>query len=204
MSKTGTAELLLVVGIAIAALVFAPASVADIYKYIDKYGQVHLTDNPPNKKYRRIIQTRRNGPWRETATYTPGDPAKYDSLINQMAKRYELSRAFLKAVIHTESAFDPNAISVSGAVGLMQLMPATAKRYGVRNRSDPVSNVTGGARYLNDLLKLFNDDPKLALAGYHAGENAVIRNGYKVPPYPATKLYIKKVFAAYRQYRQSM
>jgi len=187
-----------------AGLLCAHPAGADIYKYVDKYGSVHLTDKPPNKNYKRIVQHYANGPWREAATFTPGDPKKYESLIREKARAYRISEHFLKAVIRTESSFDPNAESVSGAVGLMQLMPATARRFGVYNRRDPVSNVDGGARYLNHLLNLFDDDPRLALAGYHAGEGAVIRNGNRVPPYPATHRYIEKVFSAYRKYSKTM
>ena len=100
-----------------------------------------------------------------------------------------------------ESAFNPNALSRAGASGLMQLMPDTARRYGVRNIFDPVENVHGGVRYLKDLLAMFNGDMKLALAGYNAGENAVIRAGNRVPPYPETQNYVPKVIDIYHRFR---
>ena len=92
----------------------------------------------------------------------------------------------MHAVIPAESGYNPNAVSRKGATGLMQLMPDTARRYGVQNILDPVQNIHGGVRYLKDLLAMFNGDIELALAGYNAGENAVIRAGRRIPPYPET------------------
>ena len=110
------------------------------------------------------------------------------------------STAFSPAVITIESAYDPNAISRAGAVGLMQLMPATAKRYGVINRHNPVANLSGGTRYLKDLLIRFDSNLELALAGYNAGENAVEKYGNKVPPYDETQQYVRKVMELYSQH----
>ena len=105
-------------------------------------------------------------------------------------------------MVTAESAYDPVAVSSAGAVGLMQLMPGTAERYGVRNRRDPRQNVLGGVRYLRDLLVQF-DDLTLALAAYNAGENAVIRYGNRIPPYPETQNYVRKVLTFYRDYRRA-
>jgi soluble lytic murein transglycosylase-like protein len=107
----------------------------------------------------------------------------------------------LHAVIRAESAYDPFAVSHKGAVGLMQLMPDTARRYGVSNLTDPVANLQGGSRYLRDLLRLFKQNLRLALAAYNAGENAVIRHGHKIPPYQETRLYVEKALRYYRQYQ---
>jgi soluble lytic murein transglycosylase-like protein len=89
--------------------------------------------------------------------------------------------------------------SYAGAVGLMQLMPATAKRYGVKNRRNPAQNISGGTRYLKDLLKMFNSNLKLAVAAYNAGENAVIKYRNSIPPYRETRNYVKKVLRFYQQ-----
>jgi soluble lytic murein transglycosylase-like protein len=104
-------------------------------------------------------------------------------------------------VITAESGYNPAALSKAGARGLMQLMPGTAKRYGVQNIHDPMENINGGVRYLRDLLTLFNGNLELAVAAYNAGENAVIRYGHKVPPYAETVHYVPKVLGFYRKFQ---
>lgn len=122
-------------------------------------------------------------------------------MIESVAEETLLRPELLHAVIRAESAYDPDAVSSKGAVGLMQLMPATAKRYGVTNRNDPKQNLRGGASYLKDLLVMFDFDLKLAVAAYNAGENAVIRSGNKIPNYRETQNYVAKVMRFYRQNR---
>ncbi len=178
---------------------------ADIYKYVDKHGRVILTDKPKNDNYKRLVKTWKG--WEEKKSRINYDKfeankKKYTSTIEYYASRYRLPTSLLHAVITAESAYDPNAISRAGAVGLMQLMPETAKRYGVRNRRSPSDNVNGGTRYLRDLLKMFNNDVVLALAAYNAGEGAVKKHGNKIPPYKETRNYVKKVIAYYREYRK--
>ena len=119
--------------------------------------------------------------------------ARFERLINAYARVYGLSPQLLHAVIRTESAYNHEAVSRAGAEGLMQLMPGTAARYGVKDSFNPVENVRGGAAYLRDLLDMFDQDLKLALAGYNAGENAVIRNGNQIPPYAETQNYVRQV-----------
>lgn len=108
--------------------------------------------------------------------------------------------ALIRAVMHAESAFNPNAVSKAGAAGLMQLMPATAERMGVRNRFDPVQNVYGGTRYLRVLMDLFDGDLTKVVAAYNAGEKAVLRHG-GIPPYSETQAYVPRVLSLYRQYQ---
>ncbi|MGH9787414.1 MAG: lytic transglycosylase domain-containing protein [Candidatus Acidiferrales bacterium] len=116
--------------------------------------------------------------------------------IDGVARVHEVDPALVRAVIEVESAWNPRAVSHKGAQGLMQLMPATAARYGVRNVFDPKENVSGGVRHLRFLLDLFNGDTRLALAAYNAGENAVTR--YKgVPPYSETRAYIQRLETLY-------
>lgn len=129
---------------------------------------------------------------------------KYDSTIRSVAKAYKLPHALLHAVITAESSYNPNAISKAGAVGLMQLMPETAKQYGVKNRRNPRENIYGGTRYLRYLLKLFNNDVVLALAAYNAGEGTVKKYGNKIPPYKETRNYVNKVIKYYKKYKLSM
>ena len=119
--------------------------------------------------------------------------ARFERVINAYARVYGLSPDLLHAVIRTESAYNHEAVSRAGAEGLMQLMPRTAARYGVKDSFNPVENVRGGAAYLRDLLDLFDQDLRLALAGYNAGENAVIRNGRQIPPYAETQNYVRQV-----------
>jgi soluble lytic murein transglycosylase-like protein len=106
----------------------------------------------------------------------------------------------LHAVIAAESAYNPAALSAKGAVGIMQLLPGTARRYGVADAYDARQNIQGGARYLADLLRLFNNDTTLALAAYNAGEQAVLRHGGKVPPYRETVAYVPRVLGLYRHF----
>lgn len=127
--------------------------------------------------------------------------ARFDQMVAEVAHTHGLDGALLHAVISVESHYNPNAVSRTGAVGLMQLMPATAKRYGVTDSFDPAQNLHGGAKYLRDLLILFNSDISLVLAAYNAGEYAVIRNGNRIPPYPETRDYVPRVMGYYHQYQ---
>ncbi|MFT5396771.1 MAG: soluble lytic murein transglycosylase-like protein [Gammaproteobacteria bacterium] len=181
-------------------------SQADIYKYVDKHGRVILTDKPSHTGYKRLVKTWKG--WEEAKLPKNfnwvKNQAKFDPTIRSVAKMYKLPHTLLHAVITAESSYNPNAISRAGAVGLMQLMPATAKQYGVSNRRDPKQNIYGGSRYLRYLLKLFKNDLTLALAAYNAGEGTVKKYGNKIPPYKETRNYVKKVIKYYKKYRSSM
>ena len=123
--------------------------------------------------------------------------AKYQENINLAAKKYQIDRELIQAVIAVESCFKSRAVSVAGAQGLMQLMPATADRFGVSDSFNPRQNIFAGSRYLKWLLKRFNGNLKYALAGYNAGEGRVDQyNG--IPPFKETQSYVKKVLAVYR------
>ena len=126
---------------------------------------------------------------------------QYAPLINRLAMQHGLDPHLIHAVISAESAYNPRAVSRAGAMGLMQLMPATAERFGVRNAFDPASNVSGGTRYLRWLLNHFDNNLTLALAGYNAGENAVIKYNYQIPPYRETRTYVDRVMRFYNHYR---
>lgn len=182
-----------------ALLLVQPAS-AEIYKYTDAQGNVYFTDRPMKGNYKLKdvmgIPKRRSG---YDAKQTRRNRLRYTPMINEAARKVALKPELLHAVVQVESSYNPSAISRAGAAGLMQLMPATARRYGVSDRWDPKQNLDGGARYLRDLLKLFESDLKLALAAYNAGENAVKKYGNRIPPFPETRRYVQKVLSVYRQ-----
>jgi len=123
--------------------------------------------------------------------------ARYDEWIAQSAARNGVDPNLIIAVMRQESGFNLRARSYKGATGLMQLMPATAQRFGVTNIWDASQNIEGGARYLRFLLDSFNGDVKLALAGYNAGENAVVNSGFRVPRYRETQNYVRSISARY-------
>lgn len=127
---------------------------------------------------------------------TTGNP-KYDQLIAQSAARHGVDPNLIVAVMRQESGFNPRARSYKGATGLMQLMPGTAYRFGVTNIYDPAQNIEAGATYLRFLIDKFNGDVDLVLAGYNAGEGAVVNSGYRVPRYRETQNYVKSISARY-------
>lgn len=188
----------------IAMLLLLPdPGVAAVYRYVDKQGRTHYTDQPEHGGYRKLVKTWKG--WREPsfdARQFRENQKRFAPLLAEMSRTHNLPDALLHAVVTAESAYDPDALSSAGALGLMQLMPGTAQRFGVANRSNPRANVDGGTRYLKQLLEQFGNDLRLALAAYNAGENAVIRHGRKIPPYPETQRYVRKVLDYYRKYRE--
>ena len=122
---------------------------------------------------------------------------RFHAEISKAAHHAGLDPALVHAVIGVESAYREQAVSSKGAVGLMQVMPATGRRYGVDDLTLPSQNIRAGTRYLSDLMRMFGGDLKLVLAAYNAGENAVIRNGWRVPPYPETARYVPRVLNVY-------
>ncbi|MEP6922983.1 MAG: lytic transglycosylase domain-containing protein [Pyrinomonadaceae bacterium] len=133
-------------------------------------------------------------------SFSTGD-AKVDSYILDSTARYGVDPLLVYATMSQESSFKPQAISYKGARGLMQLMPATAARFGVSNIFDPRQNIEGGVKYLRFLLDTFNGDVRLALAGYNAGEGAVMKYGYTIPPYAETQNYVARISARYEMVR---
>lgn len=132
--------------------------------------------------------------------YTTGD-AKVDSFIAASGTRHGVDPVLLYAIMHRESAFKKRALSNKGASGLMQLMPGTAARFGVRDIFDPAQNIDAGARYMSWLLRRFDGDVRLALAGYNAGEGAVDKYGRRVPPYRETQEYVRRITERYAMMR---
>jgi len=176
-----------------------------VYKYYDTQGVLHLTTKPPKNKDKLLYARSYLLPSYEPIFIQPSFKKfnnKYSELIVKVANQAELSPALLHAIVQVESAYNPKAVSPKGAVGLMQLMPATAKRYGVKNRTDPTESLEGGTRYLRDLLTMFNGNISLALAAYNAGENAVKRYNNTIPPYRETRNYVKKINKLYAKFSQ--
>ena len=164
---------------------------AQIYAWRDVNGTLVLSDRKLNDGAMTYVVPEAPG-IRATRTATP-EVSLYDSLVQEHASRHSLRPELVRAVIQVESGFNPRARSPKGAMGLMQLMPATAKQLGVRNAFDPAENIRGGCAYLRQLLDRYNGNEELALAAYNAGADAVDRNGKKVPPFQETRDYVKKV-----------
>jgi soluble lytic murein transglycosylase-like protein len=189
---------------ALCMAVAVPSARADVWKFVDRDGVVHLSDRPMGPGSELLVRGKkrikdRNAARSRAPRYLEDNQKRYTYLIDRVARELSLDRNLIHAVVRVESAYDPLAVSRAGAVGLMQLMPETAKRYGVRDSRNPTQNLYAGVLHLRNLIQQFND-VVLALAAYNAGENAVIGYGYKVPPYPETQNYVRKVLAFYRQY----
>jgi soluble lytic murein transglycosylase-like protein len=193
---------------AVAASALAAPAFADIYSFKDERGVVHFTNITPSDKRFRMIRREANNPAPMPvayggAVYMPSQATiqRFNSLIEAAAQTHGVDSALVHAVISAESGYNPTALSKAGARGLMQLMPATAQRYGVQNIMDPQENIHGGVKYLRDLLTMFSGNMELAVAAYNAGENAVIKYGHKIPPYAETVNYVPKVIGFYNKFR---
>lgn len=189
---------------ALALALVAPSAQADVWKFVDRNGVVHLSDRPMGPGSELLVRGKKRVKKRRVAArnasrYLEDNMKRFSGLIDRVALELSLDRNLVHAVVRVESAYDPHAVSRAGAVGLMQLMPETAKRYGVKDSRNPTQNLYAGVLHLRNLIQQFND-VVLALAAYNAGENAVIGYGYKVPPYPETQNYVRKVLAFYRRY----
>ncbi len=182
-------------------------SFADIYSYVDRDGTVHFTNIPGGDARYRLYMKSRDGRRRGGMAVAPSDASperynRYGQAIREAATLYQIPEELVRAVIKVESDYDPRAISRVGATGLMQLMPETAQRMQVRDIMDPRENIMGGVRYLRVLANMFNGNLQLTLAGYNAGENAVVKHG-GIPPFDETEEYVVRVLAYYRRYREN-
>jgi soluble lytic murein transglycosylase-like protein len=185
---------------------------ADIYQYTDRNGVTHYTNvQPSTRGWKRVYQDAKakdgypagGTPQPDIAVRRLPDPERmrrYDAHIVEASKLYQLPVSFIRAVVMVESSFYPDAVSHTGAMGLMQLMPATARSMGVVDAFDPRQNVLGGTRFLRVLANKFNGDMVLTAAAYNAGEGAVQK--YKgIPPYAETRRYVRKVLHHYYSFR---
>lgn len=179
-------------------------AVADIYGYRDAEGRILLTDKPMSgqyvlvKHYRSTGQSHRSN---DSLKKMAQRRSRLSPMIEQIARDQSLHPELLHAVVRAESAYNHKAVSHKGAVGLMQLMPITARSYGVSNSKDPEQNLSGGARHLRHLLGRFKNNLPLALAAYNAGETAVMKYGRRIPPFPETQNYVRKVLGFYAEGR---
>ena len=195
---------------AVAALAFARPAAADIFMFKDDKGVVHFTNIPSSdKRFKLVRKEEGTSDYARTAglpqVFLPPAEAirKFGPMVESASRAHGVDVALVHAVITAESGYNPAALSKAGARGLMQLMPGTAKRYGVQNIHDPMENINGGVRYLRDLLAMFNGNLELAVAAYNAGENAVIRHGNRIPPYAETVHYVPKVLGLHRKFQSS-
>jgi len=173
---------------------------ADVFSYTDAQGVVHFSNVPADGRYRLLIASPVTpGADRRAAQFKNWllKSATYDSLIENAAFVNTVNPALIRALIVVESGFNPRAVSKRGAIGLMQLRPETARRYGVSDIYDPAQNIRAGTRYLSDLMTLYDSDTELALAAYNAGEAAVARYGGHVPPFKETLEYVPSVLKIY-------
>ena len=189
---------------AMAAIAVCTAAICSasppIYRYVDADGVAHFTDKPDSRRY-KLVDLTPKGLTRSGDRYDPrllARAAQYDAIIEAEARSAGVEPNLLRAVIVVESGFNSRAVSKRGAVGLMQLMPETATRFGVSNRYDPRQNVRGGALYLGFLVNRFRQNVRLALAAFNAGEDAVDRNSGQIPPFTETLEYVPKVLKIYQ------
>lgn len=183
---------------------WAATSSADIYRYEDEEGIVHFTDAPTDRRFKVFMRDlKKDRELRTKLKYARSvNPAEYEQLIRDCANKYGVSPSLVKAVIHAESGYNPNAVSSKGASGLMQLMPATAKSLKVADRFNPKDNVEGGVKYLRFLLDTFRGDVSLALAAYNAGLSNVAKYG-GIPPFNETRTYVNRVLSYMQSYQSS-
>ncbi len=205
------------------ACLITPLAHADIYGYVDSNGDTHFSTEKIDTRYQLFIRGDRSF---DTSELTAGAPTplhpslfkaltqhpnlkKYEALLTAAAKEFKVDVALMKAMMAAESGFNPTAVSPKGAIGLMQIMPATAERYGIegdakisiqQKLTDPKTNLRLAARYLRDLNQLFPNQQPLVIASYNAGEGAVQKYRNQVPPYPETRNYVQLVTQFYQFY----
>jgi soluble lytic murein transglycosylase-like protein len=186
----------------------ATARAGELYSYVDEDGVVHFSNAPSDRRYRKIGKKASAGGVYRPQTQARARPlpradadARYREHIRAAADKYKLPEALLLAVMAVESNFDHRAVSEKGAMGLMQLMPGTAKDMYVADAYEPSQNIEGGARYLRILANQYRGDIVKTLAAYNAGPEAVRRAGDAVPNIPETREYVRKVVALYETYK---
>ena len=179
------------------------AAAGDIYRFEDEEGVVHFTDTPNDHRFKIFMRDLKKDKKLRTSFNLAScgrNPEEFEPIIRQCATDYGVDRSLVKAVIHAESSYNPQAVSRKGARGLMQLMPGTAQDLKVVDSFDPKDNIRGGVRYLRFLLDTFRGDVTLALAAYNAGLSKVAKYG-GIPPYEETRNYVSRVLALQKNYQ---
>lgn len=202
--RVGRHSLRWLCGLAGGLLVLPAAIAADVYRFVDASGAVHFSDSPVDARFELVALTPvglRVGGRSSKRVRRPPRVSHYDGLISRLGHDHRVEPALVKAVIAAESNFDPRAVSIKGAQGLMQLMPQTALALGVDDAFEPEQNVRGGTRYLREMLNRYGDVSR-ALAAYNAGPEAVDR--YRgIPPYRETRDYVDRVLTYYLAYNEA-
>ena len=196
----------LLAGVLLCLWATAGAARADIYMFTDEQGTPSFSNVPTDNRYVLTIRTENS---LQRARFAPGgmNRAQQKMLmpeIQRAADAYRLDSALLKAVIATESGFDTRAVSNKGAMGLMQLMPETARQYGADDPFDTSQNIWAGTRHLSELLRRFDNNLPLALAAYNSGAGNVVKYGARIPPFAETRAYVPKVLGLYRRYQKEV
>ena len=183
---------------------------AEIWGYVDDNGELHLANKKLGDRYQLFTRSGelndvviapgsgKDLPKVSAPRVNKGLAANYNAIIQDVARQHHIDPALLHAIITVESGYSSGAVSNKGAVGLMQVMPATGERFGITELNNPRANITAGAKYLKFLMALFKQDLPLVLAAYNAGEGAVQQYRNRIPPYPETRNYVAKVLAVYQ------
>jgi soluble lytic murein transglycosylase-like protein len=181
----------------------SPVTAGDIYRFEDEEGVLHFTDTPNDHRFKIFMRDLKKEKQLRTSfnlARSGRKPEEFEPIITQCSTDFGVDRSLVKAVIHAESSYNPQAVSPKGARGLMQLMPGTAQDLKVVNSFDPQDNIRGGVKYLRFLLDTFRGDVPMALAAYNAGLSKVARYG-GIPPYEETRNYVSRVLALQKNYQ---
>lgn len=197
------------IGLFACLCVTAQEASGDIYAFTDDNGTQSFSNVPTDARYVLAIRTeqdldRTTSAAKRESAINPSNRKLFSSEIRQAASAFHLDAALLHAVIAVESSYNTRALSGKGAMGLMQLMPETARQYGAYDPFDPGQNIWAGAQHLSDLLQHFGNNLPLALAAYNSGEANVVKYRVSIPPFSETMAYVPRVIRLYKKYQQKI
>lgn len=191
-------------GMLLSLCVISNEARSDIYTFTDVSGTPNFSNVPTDERYVLALREQATFSLQQSRIIGRDHKQTYKPEIKRAATSHQIDPALLQAVIATESNYKPHAVSRKGALGLMQLMPETALRYGVSDPFNPEQNIQAGAQYLSSLMLRFNNDLPLVLAAYNSGEANVIKYGERIPPFSETRAYVPKVIGLYRKYQREV